>query len=487
MVNVMHTMTTAFRQLAHSRRFWIALGFLVMGLIPRVAMAEGPDPTGAATIDLEGDPGGAAVVAVNYAWTLMAGFLVFFMQAGFALLEAGSTRTRNSGSVFMKNLMDFFMCGLAFWAFGFAIMFGGSELASGLDSGTPFFGTSGWFLMGAADDVGTMELWFFQMVFAATAATIVSGALAERARLNAYMAYSFLISAIVYPVYGHWVWGGGWLATLPFGAGAKDFAGSGVVHAVGGVAALVGAIMVGPRLGKFTSSGAARAIPGHNMGYVVLGTMVLFFGWFGFNPGSTLAATDLRISTIAVNTFLGGIAGGVIAYYIQFARTGKVDIAATCSGAIGGLVAITAPCAYVDSWAAVVIGGIGGVVVIVVANTLESVFHVDDPVWAVACHAGGGIWGLIALGIFANGKYGGVNGLIGGDGGQIIAQLISVVVVVAWTGLASFAIFGVLKATMGLRVSEADEIAGLDASEFAQPGYVIETTVVSEPERVPAM
>jgi Amt family ammonium transporter len=208
------------------------------------------------------------------------------------------------------------------------------------------------------------------------------------------------------------------------------------------------------------------------MGYIIIGAMVLFFGWFGFNPGSTLAATDLRISVIAVNTFLAGIAGAVVAYYIMFVRTGRADIAVTSSGAIAGLVAITAPCAYVDTWAAVVIGAIAGGLVILVAETLEKTFHVDDPVWAVACHAGGGLWGLLALGIFANGTYGDVGGLISGDSGQIVAQLISMVAVVAWTGITSIVIFGAIKATMGLRVSEADEIAGVDATEFAQPGYV---------------
>jgi Amt family ammonium transporter len=232
--------------------------------------------------------------------------------------------------------------------------------------------------------------------------------------------------------------------------------------------------MVGPRAGKFDLAGKARSIPGHNMGYVVIGTIILFFGWFGFNPGSTLAATDLRISTIAVNTFLAGVAGGVVAYYVQFARSGKADIGVTCSGIIAGLVAITAPCAYVDSWAAVVIGAIGGGLVILIANVLESTFHLDDPVWAVACHAGGGIWGLIALGIFANGSYGDVAGLIAGDGSKIVAQLISVVALVAWTGITSFIIFGIIKATMGLRVSEEDETVGLDASEFSQLGYVVE-------------
>lgn len=467
--------TSALTRMGRSVRLWIALAVLIATLVPRaVAYADGPDPTGAATIDLKGDPAGAAVVAVNYAWTMIAAFIVFFMQAGFALLESGATRARNMGAVFMKNLLDFCMAGLAFWAFGFAIMFGGSELASGLGVGNSVIGMSGFFLSGEANDVGTMQLWFFQMVFAATAATIVSGALAERAKLNAYLGYSFLISALIYPMYGHWVWGGGWLATLPFGAGAKDFAGSGVVHAVGGIAAFVGALMLGPRLGKFDVAGRAKAIPGHHMGYVVLGTMILFFGWFGFNPGSTLAATDLRITVIAVNTFLAGIMGGLVAYYISFVRTGKVDIGVTCSGIIAGLVAITAPCAYVDPWAALIIGGIGGALVIFAAEFMERTFKLDDPVWAVSCHGVNGIWGLIALGIFANGTYGDVNGLIGGDSSQIIAQLISVVAVVLWTGVTSFIVFAALKATMGLRVDEADEIAGLDATEFVQPGYVME-------------
>lgn len=440
------------------------------------------DPTGASTIDIEGDPAGAAIAAANYTWVLIAAFLVFFMQAGFALLEAGSTRSRNSGSVFMKNLMDFCMCGLAFWAFGFAVMFGGSELASGLGDGNALIGFSGFFLTGEANDVGTMQLWIFQMVFAATAATIVSGAMAERTKLGSYMAYSFLISAIIYPIFGHWMWGGGWLSTLPFGAGAKDFAGSSVVHAVGGIAALVGALMVGPRKGKFIN-GRAQSLPGHNMGYVVIGTMILFFGWFGFNSGSTFAATDLRISVIATNTFLAGIAGALVAYYIQLSRTGRADVAVTCSGLIGGLVAITAPCAYVAPWASVVIGGIAGALVIGVAAFLENKFKLDDPVWAVACHGGCGIFGMLVLGIFADGTYTDVNGMVGGDFEQIISQSIAVVAVIVWTGLASAVVFGMLKAGMGLRVSEEDEDAGVDATEFVQPGLVFDAP---RAEKLPA-
>jgi Amt family ammonium transporter len=437
----------------------VAVVLLLVGLVPSgMAVAqEGPSVDSLAT-------------SISYVWVLVAGILVFFMQAGFALLEAGSTRSRNAGSVFMKNLMDFCMCGLAFWAFGFALMFGGSGLAPGLESGNSIVGTSGFLLSGEASSTDTALLWFFQMVFAATAATIVSGALAERTRLDAYMAYSFLISAIVYPIYGHWVWGGGWLAEL----GAWDFAGSGVVHAVGGVAAFVGAKMVGPRKGKFAADGTARSIPGHNMGYVVIGTMILFVGWFGFNPGSTLNGNDPQIAVIAVNTFLAGIAGGVVAYYIQLARTGKADVAVTCSGIIAGLVGITAPCAFVDNWAALVIGGIAGGLVIIGAGFLEKTLKVDDPVWAIACHGICGLWGLLALGIFANGEYLEVAGLITGSTETFLAQLVSMVTVVAWTGLASVLIFGFIKATIGLRVSAEDEEAGVDATEFAQPGYVFE-------------
>ncbi|MGA7282840.1 MAG: ammonium transporter [Acidimicrobiia bacterium] len=441
-------MTLALKGWMRQRRLWIALALLIVGMIPTgLAMAqEGP------TVE-------SVAGSIDYVWVLVTAFLVFLMQAGFALLEAGSTRSRNAGSVFMKNLMDFMMCGLAFWAFGFAIMFG---------TGNQFFGTEGFFLSGDYGDTDTALLWFFQMVFAATAATIVSGAMAERTRLDAYMAYSFLISAIVYPVYGHWVWGGGWLAEM----GAWDFAGSGVVHAVGGVAAFVGARMVGPRKGKFDADGRSNSIPGHNMGYVVIGTMVLFFGWFGFNPGSTLSGNDPRIATIAVNTFLAGIAGGVVAYYIQLVKTGKADIAVTCSGVIAGLVGITAPCAFVDYWAALVIGGIAGALVIYGAGLIERVLKVDDPVWAIACHGVCGLWGLLALGIFANGDYLDVAGLIKGDFGTFGAQLVSMLAVVAWTGVVSFIIFGLIKRTIGLRVSEADEDAGLDATEFAQAGYV---------------
>ncbi|MEA4908219.1 MAG: ammonium transporter [Chloroflexi bacterium] len=452
------------------KRFIIpfVLILLLMNVVP--VLAQSPDPNGSVTA--EANPN----AAVNFAWTLIAGFLVFFMQAGFAMVEAGLSRAKNTVAVLTKNLMDGLIGGLAFWAFGFAFMFGGSALASGLEQGNPFIGLSGFMLSGAAYDVTTMELWFFQMVFAATAATIVSGSVAERTKVPAYLAYSFLISAIVYPIYGHWVWGGGWLSTLPFGVGARDFAGSGVVHAVGGFVALAGAAAVGPRLGKYNSDGTPNAIPGHSLTLVALGTFILFFGWFGFNPGSTLAATDLRISVIAVNTFLAGAAGAVLAVYYSLFRTGKIDLALACNGALAGLVGITAPCAYVSPLSAVIIGLIAAVVMIWAVGFVERTLKVDDVVGAVAVHGFGGLWGLLAVGIFADGTYGDVSGLIVGDTGQIIAQLISVVVVAAWSLIMGFGIFSLLKATMGLRATREEEIMGLDIPEHGTPAYPVDPT-----------
>ena len=427
--------------------------------------ADGPDPSGAATFEAD------ANTAVNFVWVLIAGTLVFFMQAGFAFVEAGFARSKNTVNILTKNFMDLCIGGLAFWAFGFAVMFGGSGAAPGLEAGNSVIGYSGFFLANDAYDVSTYLLWFFQLVFAATAATIVSGAMAERTRIQAYMAYSFFVSALIYPFYGHWVWGGGWLATLPFGTGAKDFAGSGVVHAVGGLVGLVGAIMVGPRKGKFNADGSANVLPGHNIPYVVLGTFILFVGWFGFNPGSTLAGTDLRISVVAVNTMLAGVAGAVAALYYTMAKTGKADVTQACNGALAGLVAITAPCAYVSSWAAVVIGLIAGLLMLASVSFVENKLKVDDPVGAVSVHGANGLWGLLAVGIFADGTYGGVGGLIVGDAGQLVAQLISMVVVTVWALGTGFLVFGLIKKSMGLRASAQEEEVGLDISEHGLVAY----------------
>ena len=350
-----------------------------------------------------GDPGGGETLrrdpdaAVNFAWTLSAAFMVFFMQAGFALIEAGSIRSRSVANVMAKNMMDFMTAGIAFWAFGFAIMFGGSNLGPGLESGNKLIGLSGFFLADAAYDVTTLLYWMFHVMFAATAATIVSGAMAERTKLNAYMAYTFFVSAVVYPVYGHWVWGGGWLGDLSFireGLFAADFAGSGVVHGVGGMVALVGALVLGPRTGKFGPDGKPRRIPGHSVAFVVLGTLILLFGWFGFNSGSTTAATELRISVIAANTFLAACGGGLIAYFIRLVETeGRADVHATACGLLGGLVAVTAPVAWVAPWAAVVIGAVGGAVVVYGARFLER-----RPEARRSCLGSCGSWAVRRLG-----------------------------------------------------------------------------------------
>ncbi len=445
---------------------------LLLGIAFPVLAQSAPDPNGSATI--AADPG----AAVNFTWTLVAGFLVFFMQAGFALLEAGLSRAKNVVAVLTKNFMDILIGGLAFWAFGFALMFGGSGAAPGLAQGNAIIGYSGFFLAGSSYDVSTAMLWFFQMVFVATAATIVSGAMTERTKTTAYLAYSFLISGLVYPIYGHWIWGNGWLANLstyvPFlgeGIGARDFAGSGVVHAVGGFAALAGAAMVGPRLGKFNTDGTINTIPGHNLSLATLGTFILFFGWFGFNPGSTLAATDLRISIIAVNTFLAAATGAATAIYYGFLRTGKLDLLLACNGCLAGLVGITAPCAYVPPWAAFVIGVVAAFVYIAAAAFVERVLRIDDVVGAVAVHGFAGLWGLLAVGIFADGTYGDVRGLIVGEWAQLAAQAIDCAVVVVWTLGTSFPMFWLIKRTIGLRVPPEDEIAGLDIPEHGLEAY----------------
>lgn len=434
-------------------------------LVPAVVLAA--DPTGTDT--LTANPN----MAVNMAWTLITGFLVWFMQLGFAFLGAGLIRSKNQTNYWTKSFMDFCISSVGFWAFGFALMFGGSKLFSGLDNGNSFIGYSGFFLTGEAYDVSTMMMWFFQMCFMATACTIVAGAVAERMKITAYLAYAFVIGAVVYPIYGKWIWGGGWLSTLSlFGTtGARDFAGSSVVHMVGGLAALIGAAMVGPRIGKFNKDGTPNAIRGHNLPFVVIGTFILFFGWFGFNPGSTLAATDLRISAIAVNTFLAGVSGAVVALYWTFLRTGKMDIIMGCNGCLVGLVAVTAPCAYIAPWAAVVIGATAVPVMMGASYVVERVLKVDDAVGAVPVHLAGGLYGMLCVGIFADGSYQGVKGLIEGSGAQLALQLTAIAVCVAWVGITMSLTFFTIKKTIGLRASREEELQGLDVPEHGIPAY----------------
>ncbi len=443
-----------------------ASAFVLLLLLTTIAMAGDPNGSNTYTDDVAG-----MKLAVNFAWTLIGAFLVFFMQAGFAFLGAGALRVKNTVNYFAKSYMDFSIGALAYWAVGFALMFGGSKLYAGLEDGNSIIGWSGWFLSGNSYDVSTMMFWMFQVVFAATAATIVAGACAERMKLQAYLIYSGIVTAVIYAIYGHWVWGGGWLATLPYGVGVRDFAGSGVVHAVGGMVALAGIYLLGPRIGKFNKDGVPNAIPGHDVPMIVMGTFFLFFGWFGFNPASTLAATDLRISVIAVNTFLAGAAGATLVCYYTFFKTKKVDIALTCNGALAGLVGITASCAYVPTWAAVVIGVVSGFIVMYGIKFNDWVLKVDDPVGAVAVHGYNGLWGLLTVGIFADGTYGGVSGLIVGNTSQIIAQLIDMVVVVVWAFGTGYILFYVIKKIVGLRVSPEEELTGLDLGEHGYSAY----------------
>ena len=386
--------------------------------------------------------------------TMVAAFLVFFMQAGFAFLGAGLIRSKSTVNYMTKSFMDFSIASLSFWAFGFAIMMGTS--AAGIA------GTDNFFLLSGGSDWQVYVDWMFQMVFAGTAATIVAGAVAERTKTQAYFAYSFLIGAIIYPLYGHWVWNGeGWLALL----GAADYAGSGVVHAVGGFVALAGAAVVGPRTGKYNADGSANQLFGHNVPYVIIGTFILFFGWFGFNINS-----GASIGLNAINTLLAGATGSVVALYIQLIRTGKTDILMSCNGALAGLVGITAPVAYVDPWAAVVIGAIAAPIMMISVTVIERVLKVDDPVGAVSVHGVCGLWGLLAVAIFASGNND-VTGLIGGDVGLIVPQLISMAVVLVWALGAGFLMFFLLKFTMGVRVSEEEELEGVDVSEHGMEAY----------------
>ena len=375
--------------------------------------------------------------------TVVAAALVFFMQAGFAFLGAGLIRSKNTTNYLTKSFMDFAIASLGFWAFGFAFMLG--------DTAGGFIGLTGWFLT-SGDYVG----WIFQMVFAATAATIVAGAMAERTKLQTYLAYSFIVSSLIYPIYGHWVWGGGWLANM----GALDYAGSGVVHAVGGFVALAGAAVVGPRMGKFVN-GVAQELPAHSTPFVVAGTFILFFGWFGFNIGW---GDDIGLN--AVNTLLSGATGAVVAMYITLIVKGKADILMACNGALAGLVGITAPVNFVDPWAAVVIGAIAAPVMYGSVMLMERVFKIDDPVGAISVHGVTGLWGLLAIAIFAKD-----GGLVGGSASLLVPQIVSIVAVVVWSLVTGFALFFLLKFSMGVRVSEEEEMQGLDISEHGIQTY----------------
>ncbi|MBN1469152.1 MAG: ammonium transporter [Fusobacteriaceae bacterium] len=388
---------------------------------------------------------------LNWTWTLIAAAMVFFMQAGFAMVETGFTRAKNAGNIMMKNAMDFSMGILAFWAVGFAFMFGEGKL----------IGTTNFFGQGLAGWDWTFFI--FQGVFAATAATILSGALAERTKFGSYLVISFFVTAIIYPVLGHWAWAGlygkstGWLESLGF----IDFAGSTVVHSLGGWTALAGAIAVGPRIGKFDSNGKAKAIPGHSLTLAALGVFILWFGWFGFNSGSTTTGTS-EIGLIAVNTCLAAAAGSISALITSIFKFKTYDIGMTLNGALAGLVGITAGCANVAPWASVVIGIIAGILVVLSVVFFDN-RKIDDPVGAVSVHGVCGAWGTLAAGIFNAEDLFNVK-IIG-------VQAIGVITCFLIAFVGGSILFKIIKATMGLRVSEEEELRGLDIGEHKADAY----------------
>ncbi len=429
---------------------------------------------------LAGDPGGALTYSdsvqglkfsVNFAWTLLSAFLVFNMQAGFTFLGAGFVQKKNALNYLAMSFMDFCIGALIFWLFGFALMFGGSKLTPGLLEGNRFIGYSGFLLLGDSYDVHTSVLWMFQIMFAATACTIVTGAVAERFKFHAHIIYSMFLCGVMYPVFGHWMWGKGWLEMLPFGVGARDFAGSGVVHGMGGLVAFIAAWLIGPRYGKYNPDGSANVIHGHNLVYIVIGTLILIFGWFGFNAGSTLAVTDLRVSVIAVNTLLSAAAGAVTLIYLSYFMTKKSDIIMACNGALAGCVAITASGAYVPHWAAIVIGLIASLITRLSLYFIENKLKIDDPVGAISVHGANGLWGLLSVGIFSDGTYGGVRGVIVGSYWQLLSQFIACVTLIAWCFGMAFLFFFVLKRLLGLRVPVNIERSGIDTYEHGTSCY----------------
>ena len=444
-------------------------------------------------------------IAINFVWTLVTGFLVMFMQAGFAIVETGLCRAKNANHTMMMNFMVYGVGMLAYWLIGFTIQMGGVGAVANL-GGTPplssefaitlfgksfgLWGQNGVFLVHHGTyDVAVMVLFLFQMVFMDTALTIVTGSAAERWKFAAFVASSFLMGAFTYPLFANWAWGGGWLANLGanfgLGKGYCDFAGSGVVHAVGGITALAVSIMIGPRIGKYTREGKPNAILGHDIVLVLTGCFILAFGWFGFNPGSTLGASSngaLRIGSIAVNTMLAGMAGSFGAILYMWLRYGKPDASMSGNGLLAGLVAITAPSGFVNPVGAVIIGLIAGVLVCVSVEFVDRVLRVDDPVGAISVHGTNGLWGVLSIGLFADGKsnYGGswngvagsVTGIFYGDnGGQLVAQLIGIVTLVGFVFTLSFVFNLLVDWFVGQRVAPKAELEGLDLPEMGALGY----------------
>ncbi len=443
-------------------------------------------------------------IAINFVWTLVTGYLVMFMQLGFALLETGLARAKNANHTMMMNIAVYGIGMLAYWLIGFALQMGGVGAIANLGGtaplsaeftvnlfGKPFglFGQNGFFLMHhGTNDVAVMVVFLFQMVFMDTAATIPTGAAMERWKFSAFAISSFVFAAFIYPLFANWAWGGGWLSNLGtnfgLGKGYVDFAGSGVVHAVGGLSALAIAMVLGPRIGKFNRQGKPQAILAHDLVLVITGCLILAFGWFGFNPGSTLGAStsgNLRIGAIAVNTMLASAAGMMSAMLYMWIMYGKPDASMTGNGFLAGLVAITAPCAFVNPVGAVIIGLIAGVLVCVAVAFFERVMKIDDPVGAVSVHGVCGIWGVISVGLLADGKSnfagawnginGSVTGLFYGDPGQLVAQLIGVSTLLGFVFCASLVLYLVVDLCVGQRTSAKSELEGLDLPEMGALAY----------------
>ena len=446
-------------------RFAAVLVGVLLGtlIVPAVAFAQE-----ASIEDLQ--------IAIDMVWVVMAGSLVFLMHTGFTLVEVGFTRMKNAANIVAKNLMNISVGLLAYWAVGFSLMFGDGGDMNG------FIGLGGWALSvtdeSAVDSFSSLDWtgvsistkWFFQAVFAATAATIVSGAMAERTHFRGYLVYALFLTAVIYPVVGHWVWGGGWLADLAF----LDFAGSTVVHTTGGVAALVGAFVVGARIGKY--NGGVNVIPGHSIPLAIAGVLILWFGWFGFNAGSTMAAVGVDFGTIIVTTNLAAAAGAVAAMLVSWTLQGRPDVGMAGNGALAGLVGITAGTAFVDSWASIVIGLVAGAIVVLAVMGIDRL-RVDDPVGAISVHGICGIWGTLAVGLFAapelttDAGFGEAGLFLGGGFHQLGVQALGSLATILWTGLTCLVLFYGIKFTIGLRADLNQELDGLDISEHGMWGY----------------
>ena len=404
----------------------------------------------------------ASIVGVDTLLVLFSAFLVFVMQAGFGMLESGLIRPKNTVDILMKNFLDFCIASIGFFIFGYAIAFG---------TGTPFMGYSGWLLIGASSEgLPLYAEWFFHAVFCGVAATIVAGAVAGRMKFKAYLMYSFLMSALVYPFAVRWVWGGGWLDALGF----TDFAGSTVVHAVGGVAGFAGAIAIGPRIGRYNKDGSPNAIPGHSMPLAALGTLILWFAWFGFNVGSTLEVGDgSQMAHVAITTNLAAVSGALTAMFLAWKKFGKPDLSLTMNGVLAGLVSITAPCAFVTPLEAILIGALGGVIMLFGVSFLDRL-RIDDPVGAFPVHGLCGIWGTLAVGLFGRSTLGlARDGLLHGGGfAQFGVQALGTFTICAAVFVLMLGIFKAIGMVLGgIRVSREEELKGLDISLFGQEAY----------------